>query len=209
MDSGRPAAALKATASPVPAPRPPAPEKLVDSATVPMSPEAKVGKTSSRDDDTAAPLPLNKTFDSFDATLRLAAMTNQTEDFRDYITVTQKMRAYRGKIEPGSPLAAAAAAEAEAQAVAQAQAAATQAAATQAAATQAAATQAAAEAAAASQPKAEVRLPNPDMLRPRSLPSGMDTQTQRIGGGSNLFAIGAIVVLFILAVVLAIALVLK
>jgi len=32
-------------------------------------------------------------------------MTNQTEEFRDYITITQKMRAYRGKIEPGSPLA--------------------------------------------------------------------------------------------------------
>ena len=32
-------------------------------------------------------------------------MTDQTEDFRDYITETQKMRAYRGKIEPGSPLA--------------------------------------------------------------------------------------------------------
>src|SRR5262249_50643680 len=48
---------------------------------------------------------LSKTFDSFDATLRLAAMTDQTDDFRDYITNTQKMRAYRGKIESTSPLA--------------------------------------------------------------------------------------------------------
>ena len=38
-------------------------------------------------------------------TLRLAAMTNQTAEFEDYITATQKMRAYRGKIEAGSPLA--------------------------------------------------------------------------------------------------------
>jgi hypothetical protein len=52
------------------------------------------------------PLGIAKTFDSFDATLRLAAMTNQTEEFEDYITATQKMRAYRGKIEAHSPLAA-------------------------------------------------------------------------------------------------------
>ena len=38
----------------------------------------------------AKPLAIAKTFDSFDATLRLAAMTDQTEDFRDYITATQK-----------------------------------------------------------------------------------------------------------------------
>jgi len=43
-------------------------------------------------------VPLAKTFDSFDATLRLAAMTDQTEDFRDYITQTQKMRALSGKV---------------------------------------------------------------------------------------------------------------
>ena len=33
------------------------------------------------------------------------AQSAQTEDFRDFISETQKMRAYRGKIEPGSPLA--------------------------------------------------------------------------------------------------------
>ena len=44
------------------------------------------------------------TADARNATLRLAAMTDQTEDFREYITQTQKMRAYRGKIE--GPLAA-------------------------------------------------------------------------------------------------------
>ena len=37
-------------------------------------------------------------------------MTDQVEDFKEYISETQKMRAYRGKIEPHSPLAASAAA---------------------------------------------------------------------------------------------------
>ena len=50
----------------------------------------------------AKPLKLAKKFDSFDATLRLAAMTNQTADFSDYISETQKMRAYRGEA-PGQP----------------------------------------------------------------------------------------------------------
>ena len=178
MDHGRPAAALKATSSPVPV-MPPrsAPDKLVDTSTHPMpsdnAPPPKVGE------DTASPLPLDKTFDSFDATLRLASMTNQTEDFREYITVTQKMRAYKGKIEPGSPLAIEAAKQAAAAPPEPA-------------------------------PKPEVRLPNPDVARPRAVPSGMVTQKTRIGhGGTSMLAISAIVVLFVLAVVLAIALVLK
>jgi len=185
MDHGRPATALKATSSPVgqrsaPPPAPaPAPDKAaVDTGTQPMAPDVPPKPVG---DDTAAPLPLDKTFDSFDATLRLASMTNQTEDFRDYITVTQKMRAYKGKIEPGSPLAVAA---------------------------EAAAAASAAAAAAPPPPKPEVRLPNPDVSRPRSVPSGM--VTQRIGGGgTSMLAIGTIVVLFVLAVALAIALVLK
>jgi serine/threonine protein kinase len=113
MDAGRPAAALKASTAPPAASRAPTPpEKLLaDIATsAPRSPEAT--KTTVKDDETVLPLALSKTFDSFDATLRLASMTDQTEDFRDYITETQKMRAYRGKIEPGSPLAKAAPAEA-------------------------------------------------------------------------------------------------
>ena len=106
LNSTRPAAALKAsTAPPATAPRPTPPERLiVDTATFPMSPAE--GKAQVKDEDLAASLAISKTFDSFDATLRLAAMTDQTEDFRDYITATQKMRAYRGKIEPHSPLAA-------------------------------------------------------------------------------------------------------
>ncbi len=104
IDSSRPAAALKAATAPAP---PRQSERLVDTATMPMPSDGKQGKAGGgKEDETAAPLALAKTFDSFDATLRLAAMTNQTEDFRDYITVTQKMRAYKGKIEPGSPLAA-------------------------------------------------------------------------------------------------------
>ena len=44
------------------------------------------------------PLKLAKSFDSFDATLKLAAMTNQTGEFGEYISETQKLRAYKGKI---------------------------------------------------------------------------------------------------------------
>ena len=95
MDSSRPAAALKARTSPPSR----AHEKMVDTATIPM--QAGGGK---RGDEEAAPLSLAKTFDSFDATLRLMAQTDQAGEFRDYISETQKMRAYKGKIEPGSPL---------------------------------------------------------------------------------------------------------
>ena len=52
----------------------------------------------------AKPLKLAKKFDSFDATIRLAAMTNQTADFSEYISETQKMRAYKGEVT--GPLAA-------------------------------------------------------------------------------------------------------
>lgn len=48
----------------------------------------------------ASALKLDKKFDSFEATMRLAALTQQTEDFREFISETQKMRAYKGKIEP-------------------------------------------------------------------------------------------------------------
>lgn len=104
IDSTRPAAALKATSGPS-APRAatssvPLLQHEVDTATIPIP-----GGMAKKDDEVKA-VPLAKTFDSFDATLRLAAMTDQTEDFRDYITQTQKMRAYKGKIESTSPLAA-------------------------------------------------------------------------------------------------------
>jgi len=104
IDSTRPAAALKATSAPPPPPR--VPERLVDTATMPMTADPRTGKqgAANKEEESGAPLSIAKTFDSFDATLRLAAMTNQTEDFRDYITVTQKMRAYKGKIEADSPL---------------------------------------------------------------------------------------------------------
>jgi len=104
MDATRPAAALKASTAPPASPPKvtPAAQMLMDTGTVPMANETKAAV---KDEEPAAPLAISKTFDSFDATLRLAAMTDQTEDFREYITQTAKMRAYRGKIEPGSPLA--------------------------------------------------------------------------------------------------------
>ncbi|HXZ49279.1 MAG TPA: serine/threonine-protein kinase [Usitatibacter sp.] len=105
IDSVRPAAALKATTAPPSQARPAAPiippERMVDTATIPLT-----GEAAAKDDDSGKALSIAKGFDSFDATLRLAAMTDQTDDFRDYITATQKMRAYKGKIEAGSPLAA-------------------------------------------------------------------------------------------------------
>lgn len=48
--------------------------------------------------DQTKPLKIAKTFDSFDATLKLAAMTNQTVEFDQYISDTRKMRAYKGAI---------------------------------------------------------------------------------------------------------------
>jgi serine/threonine-protein kinase len=49
------------------------------------------------------PLKLAKKFDSFGATMRLAALSQQTEEFREYISQTQKMRAYTGKTEDSTP----------------------------------------------------------------------------------------------------------
>lgn len=46
--------------------------------------------------DEAKPLKIAKAFDSFDATLKLAAMTNQTAEFAKYISDTKQMRAYDG-----------------------------------------------------------------------------------------------------------------
>ena len=48
--------------------------------------------------DDAQPLKIAKAFDSFDATLKLAVMTNQTAEFGQYISDTRKMRAYQGAV---------------------------------------------------------------------------------------------------------------
>ena len=104
MDHSRPATALKAMTSPVMNRPTVVPDRPMDD-TLPL------GNASGKADDDTKPLSLNKTFDSFDATMRLASMTDQVDDFREYISETQKMRAYRGKIEPGSPLAPRAAPE--------------------------------------------------------------------------------------------------
>jgi len=58
-----------------------------------------IGKFKKEQDEPAvAPLTLAKKFDSFDATMKLAAMTDQTEHFAKYISETKKMRAYTGDI---------------------------------------------------------------------------------------------------------------
>ena len=94
LDSSRPAAALKASNVPSMPRKPASILGGVDTATLPVTPARE-----ERAKEDERPVPLAKTFDSFDATLRLAAMTDQTEDFREYISHTQKMRAYKGKIE--------------------------------------------------------------------------------------------------------------
>jgi eukaryotic-like serine/threonine-protein kinase len=57
----------------------------------------RLQKTANPADD-PQPLSLSKGFDSFSATMKLAALTNQTAEFSEYISETQKMRAYRGEI---------------------------------------------------------------------------------------------------------------
>ena len=60
------------------------------------------GSQRSFDEEGAKPLKMSKEFDNFNATVKLAALTQQTAEFREYITETQKMRAYKGEV----PLAA-------------------------------------------------------------------------------------------------------
>jgi len=107
LDAARPSIALKATTAPPPPP--PGPRDLLaslDSETTPLKADGKLDRAPMSEEESAKALALAKSFDSFDATLRLASMTNQVDEFEEYITATQKMRAYRGRIEPGSPLAA-------------------------------------------------------------------------------------------------------
>lgn len=103
LDAARPSVALKARSAPPP--RPSGEAAALEVSTVPTAAPGKLDKGALRDDESSKPLGIAKGFDSFDATLRLASMTHQTEEFEEYITATQKMRAYRGRIEPGSPLA--------------------------------------------------------------------------------------------------------
>jgi serine/threonine-protein kinase len=104
IDSSRPSTALKARSAPPPPPPRPAEPSRSEPPTIPLEVSGTLDKAATREEE-VKPLGIAKTFDSFDATLRLAAMTNQTEEFEEYITATAKMRAYKGKIEPGSPLA--------------------------------------------------------------------------------------------------------
>jgi len=59
------------------------------------------------DDPAGQPLKISKQFDSFSATVKLAAMTQQTAEFREYITETQKMRAFTGAAPLPAPTPAA------------------------------------------------------------------------------------------------------
>jgi serine/threonine-protein kinase len=59
-------------------------------------------RTFETDEEAGRPLKAAKEFDSFSATVKLAALTRQTGEFRDYITETQKMRAYTGAPPPAS-----------------------------------------------------------------------------------------------------------
>jgi serine/threonine protein kinase len=83
------------------------PSRVAEPAVPPPPPPMAGRLQTAPGDDSVKALKLAKQFDSFDATMRLAALTQQTEEFRDYISETQKMRAYRGKIE--GPLGAKAA----------------------------------------------------------------------------------------------------
>jgi len=180
MDASRPAAALKATTAPPSPPRQSAPiippERMVDTATIPLSPDANA-----KEDDTGKALALSKTFDSFDATLRLAAMTDQTEDFRDYISATQKMRAYKGKIEAGSPMVPKAAP----------------------------APAPAPVAAPAPEPAPEPPKPKPAAARPAPAAAPRMEASQGSSATSNLVAVAAIVVLSVAALALTVALLIK
>ena len=59
-----------------------------------------VGRFQKKDaaEEPTIPLKLANKFDSFEATMKLAAMTSQTAQFEQYISDTKKMRAYKGEI---------------------------------------------------------------------------------------------------------------
>jgi serine/threonine-protein kinase len=51
--------------------------------------------TKNEDDEESVTLKLAPQFDSFSATVKLAALAHQSEEFKEYISETQKMRAYK------------------------------------------------------------------------------------------------------------------
>lgn len=61
------------------------------------------------DTEEARPLKLLNSFDSFEATVKLAALTNQTTEFSGYISETQKLRKYSPPAAASAPKAAPAA----------------------------------------------------------------------------------------------------
>jgi serine/threonine-protein kinase len=177
MDSSRPAAALKAMTAP-PSTRPtPNAAKLVDTDTIQIADGA-----ATKEGEDAKPLAIAKTFDSFDATMRLMAQTGEIDEFKEYISQTQKMRAYKGKIEATSPLAPKAAAPEEAPAP-----------------------KPAPKPAAAPAPT-----PRPTKAAPPPMPVAQPVITGNDGSNtSNLIMISAIVVLVLAAIGLLVALVIR
>jgi serine/threonine-protein kinase len=65
------------------------------SATQMVRPDGRYSKVEQPTETDAKALSLARGFDSFDATMKLAAKTAQTDEFRDYITATQKMQAFK------------------------------------------------------------------------------------------------------------------
>lgn len=49
-------------------------------------------------EENAQPLKLSKAFDSFEATIKLAALTEQTQEFAHYISETKKIRKFEGAV---------------------------------------------------------------------------------------------------------------
>ncbi len=79
---------------PIPAAAGPAPER-------PAGPPTITGRLQQEPvNEDAKPLKLAPQFDSFAATVRLVALTQQTDEFRGYISETRKMRAYKGETDP-------------------------------------------------------------------------------------------------------------
>jgi eukaryotic-like serine/threonine-protein kinase len=62
-------------------------------------------RTFETEEEAGRPLKVAREFDSFGATVKLAALTQQTSEFREYITETQKMRAYTGAAPKAPPAA--------------------------------------------------------------------------------------------------------
>ena len=62
-----------------------------------VRPDGRYNKAEAPPEGEVKALSLARQFDNFDATMKLAAKTAQTDEFRDYITATQKMQAFKNQ----------------------------------------------------------------------------------------------------------------